>query len=320
MELLIAYILGAVSAAALIFVVLRWRGAGDPAVHESLGGFRQLLEGVRVQQDQLAAQATQWNQLLGRSGDRGRWGEMTLQNLVETAGLREHIDFDTQVHAGDGDGVGRPDLVLRLPGGGRVPVDSKAVWDRYEEALDEQSSEQRQDLMRQHARDVRSCIQTLGAKAYWKLFPSAPEMVVLFMPSEAAFAAAVAIDSDLLRFALQRRVVVTTPSTLFALLQVVAVGWRQAELSRNAAEIRHLGAQLVKRLAAVGEQLSKASRGLDSAVRAHNDVTASFDGKLLNTARRMGELGVTGGTDLVPPTQAEVAVQPSTGVTNLPAE
>ena len=140
------------------------------------------------------------------------------------------------------------------------------------------------------------------------------------MPSEAAFAAAVAADPELLRFALQRRVVVTTPSTLFAFLQVVAVGWHQVELSQNAEEIRRLGGQLVKRLGAVGEQLTKASRGLDSAVRAHNEVTASFDGKLLNTARRMGELGVVGGTDLVTPTQTDVAVQPSTVVANLPNE
>jgi DNA recombination protein RmuC len=113
----------------------------------------------------------------------------------------------------------------------------------------------------------------------------------------------------LLSFAIDRRVVVTTPSTLFALLQVVAVGWHQAELSQNADEIRQLGSQLVKRLGSVAEQLSKASRGLDSAVRAHNEVTASFDGKLLNTARRMGELGVSGGSDLVAPSPAEVAVR-----------
>ena len=309
MGLLIAYVLGAVSAAVLIFVVLRWRAGGDVAVHESLGGFRELLEGVRHQQDQLAAQATQWNQLLGRAGDRGRWGEMTLQNIVETAGLREHIDFDVQVHVAGEQGAGRPDLVLRLPAGGRVPVDSKAVWDRYEEALNEDDAQKQRELMRLHARDVKACVQTLGTKAYWSLFPVAPEMVVLFMPSEAAFAAAVAVDPGLLAFAIDRRVVVTTPSTLFALLQVVAVGWHQAELSQNADEIRQLGAQLVKRLGSVVEQLSKASRGLDSAVRAHNEVTASFDGKLLNTARRMGELGVAGGSDLVAPSPAEVAVR-----------
>jgi DNA recombination protein RmuC len=309
MELLIAYVLGAASAAALILLVLRRHAGGDATVHESLGEFRGLLDGVRNQQDRLAAQATQWSQLLGRSDSRGRWGELTLANIVEAAGLREHIDFDTQLHVTGEDGAGRPDLVLRLPTGGRIPVDSKAVWTRYEEALRTGDPRRRQDLTLQHARDVRKCVHALSTKAYWSLFPVAPEMVVLFVPSEAAFAAAVAADPDLLGFAIERRVVVTTPSTLFALLQVVAVGWHQAELSRNADEIRQLGAQLVKRLGSVAEQLAKTSRGLDSAVRAHNEVVGSFDGKLLNTARRMGERGVAGADELVAPASAEVAVR-----------
>lgn len=309
MELLIAYVLGAASAAALILLVLRRHAGGDSAVHESLGEFRGLLDGVRSQQDQLTAQATQWNQLLGRSDGRGRWGELTLTNIVEAAGLREHVDFDTQVHMNGEDGSGRPDLVLRLPTGGRIPVDSKAIWAQYEAALRADDPQQRQDLTLRHARDVRKCIQTLSSKAYWSLFSIAPEMVVLFVPSEAAFAAAVAADPDLLGFAIERRVVVTTPSTLFALLQVVAVGWHQAELSHNADEIRHLGAQLVKRLGAVADQLSKTSRGLDSAVRAHNEVVGSFDGKLLNTARRMGERGVAGTEELGAPATADVAIR-----------
>lgn len=313
MELLIAYILGAASAAVLILVVLRRHTGEDVAVHESLGEFRGLLDGVRRQQEQLGVQAAQWNQLLGRAGDRGRWGELTLQKIVEAAGLHEHVDFDVQVHVSDQDRAGRPDLVLRLPAGGCLPVDSKALWDHYDAALNEADPQQQRELMLKHAHDVRASVQGLGAKAYWSLFPVAPKMVVLFMPSEAAFAAAAAVDPDLLGFAIGRRVAITTPSTLFALLQVVAVGWHQARLSENADQIRQLGAQLVKRLGAVASEISKASRGLDSAVRAHNEVVASFDGKLLNTARRMGELGVAGGRDLAAPSRAEVVVRaPST--------
>lgn len=134
-------------------------------------------------------------------------------------------------------------------------------------------------------------------------------MVVLFMPSEAAFAAAAAHDPDLLAFAIRQRVAITTPSTLFALLQVVAVGWHQAALSTNADEIRELGSQLVKRIARITEQLAKASRGLDSAVRAHNEVVGCFEGKLLSTARRMGDLGVAGGAELTSPQPAAISVR-----------
>lgn len=304
------FLVGAVCSAALILFVLR-RHPGDGAgVQRSLGEVHGLLDNVRRQQDQLASQATQFTQLLGRATNRGRWGELTLQRIIETAGLREHLDFDVQVHAGDQDGIGRPDLVIRLPTGGCLPIDSKAVWDHYEAILNATDPDTRATRIAQHARDVRNCVATLSTKRYWALFAQAPEVVVLFMPSEAAFAAAAEADPGLLGYAIDRRVVITTPSTLFALLQVVAVGWQQAELSKNAEEIRQLGAQLTRRLVDVGAQLSKASRGLDSAVRAHNQVIAAFDGKLLSTARRMGELGA-GGLNISAPTSAEVAVGPS---------
>lgn len=309
MGLLISYILGAASAAVLIIVVLRRHAGGDPGVADSLGELRGLLAGVSRQQERMVTEATQWNQLLGHAGDRGRWGELTLQNLVEAAGLREHVDFDVQVHVSDGERTGRPDLVLRLPTGGCVPVDSKATWDAYQDSLNAEDSRTREDLLDKHVRNVRSCIQTLAQKAYWSQFAHAPEMVVLFIPSEAAFAAAAARDPDLLAYAIRQRVVITTPSTLFALLQVVAVGWHQSELSENADKIRELGAVLVKRLADVTRQLAKTSKGLDSAVRAHNEVAGCFDGKLLDTARRMGNLGVAGGSDLETPQPAVVSVR-----------
>lgn len=306
---LLWFLIGAATASALILFVLRRHAGGDPLVQEALGQFRGVLDGVSRQQEQLASQAGQWNQLLGRAGDRGRWGEMTLQRIVEEAGLREHLDFDLQAHTSDEDRSGRPDLVMRLPNGGCLPVDSKAVWDHFLSALKETDPEARREHLKRHARDVRSCVQSLGAKSYWSLFAQAPEVVVLFMPSEAAFAAAAEADPDLLDFAIRHRVVITTPATLFALLQVVAVGWQQAELSQNAEQIRQLGVQLVKRLATVVEQLAKSSRGLDSAVRAHNEVVASFDGKLLTTARRMGELGVPAGSDLKAPAMADLAIR-----------
>jgi DNA recombination protein RmuC len=307
--LLISYVFGAASAAVLIIVVLRRHAGGDPGVADSLGELRGLLDGVSRQQERMVTEATQWNQLLGHAGDRGRWGELTLQNLVEAAGLREHVDFDVQVHVSDGERSVRPDLVLRLPTGGCVPVDSKATWDAYQDSLNAVEQDTREELLAKHARNVRSCVQTLAQKAYWSQFPHAPEMVVLFIPSEAAFAAAAARDPELLAYAIRQRVVITTPSTLFALLQVVAVGWHQAELSENAEQIRELGAVLVKRLADVTKQLAKASKGLDSAVRAHNEVVGCFDGKLLDTARRMGDLGVAGGSDLETPQPAVVSVQ-----------
>ncbi len=309
MGLLISYILGAASATVLIVVVLRRQSDGDPALSDALGELRGLLTGLSSQQEKLVSEATQWNQLLGHAGERGHWGELTLQNLIEAAGLREHVDFDVQVHVSDGEQAGRPDLVLRLPTGGSLPVDSKAIWSAYQDSLEVDDPSVREELLSKHARNVRSSVQALAQKTYWSQFARAPEIVVLFIPSEAAFAAAAAHDPDLLAYAIQQRVAITTPSTLFALLQVVAVGWHQAELSTNAEEIRRLGSQLVKRLTGVTEKLAKASRGLDSAVRAHNEVIGCFESTLLNTARRMGDLGVAGGSGLTSPQLATVSVR-----------
>jgi DNA recombination protein RmuC len=309
MGILISFILGAASAAFLILIVLNRQTGGDLHVADSIGELRGVLSGVSRQQEQLLNEASQWNQLLGHNGDRGRWGEITLQNLVEAAGLREHIDFDVQLHTSDGEQSARPDLVLNLPAGRCVPIDSKATWDAYRDSLDADDPQVRNELIARHARNVRSCVQSLARKSYWAQFRNAPEMVVLFIPSEAAFAAAAAQDAELLTYAVDQRVVIATPTTLFALLQVVAVGWQQAELSRNAEQIRKLGTQLVKRLASVTTELSKASRGLDSAVRAHNEVVGSLEGKLLGTARRMGDLGVAGGSDLKAPDPAVVSVR-----------
>lgn len=315
MALLISYILGAASSAILIVVVLRRHEGGDTVLADSIGQLRGLLEGVSHQQDHLVTEATQWNRLLSHSSERGHWGELTLQNLVDAAGLREHVDYDTQVQVSDGERAGRPDLILHLPTGGCVPIDSKASWSAYMESLNTDQPSTRQELQATHARNVRACVRALAQKEYWSQFPRAPEMVVLFIPSEAAFAAAAGHDPDLLAYAIEQRVVITTPSTLFALLQVVAAGWYQAELSDNAEQIRKLGAELVKRLESVTAQLAKTSKHLDTAVRAHNEVVSCFDGKLLSTARRMGELGVAGGTELEAPPQATVSVRAPRGDT-----
>jgi DNA recombination protein RmuC len=307
--LLISYILGAASSVILIVVVLRRHDGGDTVLADSIGQLRGLLEGVSNQQDHLVAEATQWNRLLGHPSERGHWGELTLQNLVDAAGLREHVDYDVQVYVSDGERSGRPDLILHLPTGGCIPIDSKASWSAYLESLNTDEPNARQELLGTHARNLRTCVRTLAQKAYWSQFTRAPEMVVLFIPSESAFAAAAGHDPDLLAYAIEQRVVITTPSTLFALLQVVAVGWYQAEPSDNAEKIRKLGADLVKRLATVTAQLAKTSKHLDTAVRAHNEVVGCFDGKLLETARRMGELGVAGGTELEAPQPATVSVR-----------
>lgn len=309
MGLLISYVLGAASAVILISLVSRRQAGGDVGLADSLGELRGLLDGVSRQQERLVTEATQWNRLLGHASERGRWGEITLQNLIEAAGLQEHVDFDVQVHTSDGEQSARPDLVLRLPTGGCVPIDSKATWEAFHDSLNTDDQSDREELLSKHARTVRSCVQALATRAYWSQFARAPEMVVLFIPSEATFAAAAAHDPELLTYAIQRRVVITTPSTLFALLQVVAAGWHQVELSQNADQIRALGAQLLKRIGDVTKQLAKTSRGLDSAVRAHNEVVACFEGKLLRPAQRMGELGVAGTPGLEAPPQAVVSVR-----------
>ena len=228
---------------------------------------------------------------------RGRWGEVQLQRIVELAGMVQHCDFDTQVSAkafgGDGSGV-RPDMIIRLSGGRQIPLDAKVPFAAWLEALDCMDDRRRAALMAAHARALRGHVDALAAKAYWRNFQPAPEFVVLFVPGEPLLDAALAIDPGLADHAFARNVVIATPTSLIALLRTIAFTWRQERFSASAAEVHALGRELHGRLGTVAGHLTSLGVGLERAVQSYNHTVRSLETRVLVTARRFSDLGVTG--------------------------
>lgn len=228
---------------------------------------------------------------------RGRWGELQLQRIVELAGMVEHCDFDIQVSAGAG--AVRPDMIVRLSGGRQIPVDAKVPFAAWLEAVDCPDDAGRRRLLHQHARATRAHVDALAGKAYWSYFQPAPEFVVMFVPGESLLDAALSVDPGLADHAFSRGVVIATPTSLIALLRTVAFTWRQERLSASAAEIRALGQELHGRLATLGGHLDRMGGGLSRALESYNEAVGSVESRVMVSARRFADLGVT--ADPLPP-------------------
>jgi DNA recombination protein RmuC len=237
---------------------------------------------------------------------RGRWGEHQLRRIVEAAGMLVNCDFAEQVTASTDHGVVRPDLVVRLTDGRRVVVDAKAPFDAYLTAMEARDERARNVELDRHAKHLRSHVDALAAKSYWMAFDQSPEFVVLFVPADTFLDAALQRDATLLEHAFSRNVVLATPSTLIALLRTVAYSWRQEALARNATVVHTLARDLYARLATMGDHLGKLGASLGGAVMAYNKAVGSLEARVLVTARRLAELGVSD-EELESPAQLEVA-------------
>jgi DNA recombination protein RmuC len=227
---------------------------------------------------------------------RGRWGEMQLERVVHLAGMVEHCDFSRQSTAGAEGAAQRPDLLVHLAGGKQVVVDAKVPCQAYLDSLEATDESGRRERTLAHARQLRTHVDALSAKAYWRSFDPTPEFVVMFVPGEVFLSAALEADPGLLEHAFSADVVVATPTTLIALLRTVGFAWRQESLARDAAEIHTLGRELHSRLGTLGGHLGKLGRSLDAGVKAYNDTVGSLESRVLVTARRFSELSVTRGT------------------------
>ncbi len=254
-------------------------------------------------------------QALRSPNARGRWGELQLRRVVELAGMLEHCDFAVQSTlnggiggangfadglgdgaggrgAGQGASGGRPDLIVRLPGGRSLAIDAKAPLVAYLAATEAPDDASRAAELAQHARHVRRHLEELASRSYWSKLAGSPEFVVLFLPGEPFFAAALESDPELIADGAERRVLIAGPTTLIALLRAIAHGWQQEEMAENAAAVARIGRELFDRLVALNEKFGSLGRKLDSAVDAYNQAIGSLESRVHVSARRMAELGV----------------------------
>ena len=259
------------------------------------GAYRSLHQQIHSMiesQNQLRTETENLSRILHAPAARGRWGEIQLRRVVELAGMLAHCDFEEQVTAATDEKQGiRPDLVVRLPGNKCIVVDAKVPLGAYLQAIECKDEERRQALLLEHAEQVKRHINQLAKKSYWQHFNPTPEFVVLFLPGEIFFSAALASKPELIEWGVEQGIIIATPTTLIALLRAVAYGWRNETLADNALKISQLARQLCERIEKVSDHFNKLGRNLKSSVDAYNQTLGSLETRVFSTARKLNDLG-----------------------------
>jgi DNA recombination protein RmuC len=266
---------------------------------ETSGAMMQRLTALDTMGRDLRGETARLIDALKRPGVRGRWGELQLKRVVELAGMIDHCDFDEQhtLISTNGDRRMRPDVLINLPGGKHVIVDAKVPLDAYLKALEAPDEATRQTLLADHARQVRTHLTQLSSKDYAAHVPSSPEFVVMFLPGEMFFSAALEQDPSLIEFGVDLRVIPASPTTLIALLKAVAYGWQQEAMEENARKISELGRGLYDAVRVLGGHFDTLGARLKSSLEAYNQAVGSLEGNVLVKARRFKELQATNGVE-----------------------
>jgi DNA recombination protein RmuC len=282
----------------------------ERARRESHGSLTTHMRSVAETQERLRKETATLVTALRSPATRGRWGEIQLRRVCEMAGMLAHCDFAEQSTLHSAEGRLRPDLIVKLPGGKDVVVDSKVPLEAYLNAVEAEDDDERRAHLAVYGRHVREHVTKLSQKSYWAQFSSAPEFVVMFLPSEAFFSAALEQVPSLIEQGVEQQVLIATPTTLIALLRAVAYGWRQEKVAESARAVSDLGRELHGRLGTLVGHFMKLGRQLESSVKAYNETVGSLEGRVLVTARRFSEHGAAAGDKELPePEQIETAAR-----------
>ncbi len=266
--------------------------------HKAYGSLEEQLRALASTHESLQKETSNLVSALRRPEVRGRWGEMQLRRVAELAGMSEHCDFEEQVSVDTEKGRLRPDMTVKLPGDRRIVVDSKVSLSAYLEAVAAGTDEERKARLLKHGQQVRAHMMKLSSKEYWNQFDQSPEFVILFIPGESFLGVALDSDPTLIEDGIERKVIISTPTTFIALLRAIAYGWRQEQVTKNAQQIGVLGKELYERMSTLARHFSELGTAIERSISSYNKIVGSMESRVLPSVRKFRELGVSGAEEV----------------------